>query len=67
MKGKQSFCRGIAKTLQRELATLEAIRNHNPKYLLTMDHTPPTSHNGIKQLNVLDQCYYGCFAQGCTS
>ena len=41
-------------TLKRELASLEAIRDHNPKYLLTMDNTPPTSHNGIKQLNVLD-------------
>jgi predicted AAA+ superfamily ATPase len=42
------------KTLARELAPLEAIRDHNPKYLLTMDHTPLTSHNGIKQMNVLD-------------
>lgn len=41
-------------TLQRELAPLEAINDHNPKYLLTMDYTPLTSHNGIKQLNVLD-------------
>ena len=41
-------------TLERELAPLEAISDHNPKYLLTMDNTPFTSHNGIKQLNVLD-------------
>ena len=41
-------------TLQRELAPLEAIHDHNPKYLLTMDHTPLTSHNGIKQIHVLD-------------
>ena len=41
-------------TLRRELAPLEAIKDHNPKYLLTMDHTPPASHNGIKQMNVLD-------------
>ena len=41
-------------TLRRELAPLEAINDHNPKYLLTMDNTPLTSHNGIKQLNVLD-------------
>jgi len=41
-------------TLARELAPLEAINDHNPKYLLTMDYTPLTSHNGIKQLNVLD-------------
>jgi predicted AAA+ superfamily ATPase len=40
--------------LKRELAPLAAINDHNPKYLLTMDHTPLTSHNGIKQLNVLN-------------
>lgn len=41
-------------TLERELAPLQAIRDHNAKYLLTMDFTPLTSHNGIKQMNVLD-------------
>ncbi|MCM1244444.1 MAG: ATP-binding protein [Roseburia sp.] len=40
-------------TLQRELRPLDAIRDHNPKYLLTMDYTPLTSYNGIKQMNVL--------------
>ena len=40
--------------LERELFPLERIRDHNPKYLLTMDFTPLTSHNGIKQINVLD-------------
>lgn len=40
-------------TLQRELKPLDAIRDHNPKYLLTMDYTPLASHNGIKQMNVL--------------
>jgi len=40
--------------LRRELAPLEAINDHNPKFLLTMDNTPLTSHNGIKQINVLD-------------
>lgn len=42
------------KTLKRELAPLEAIHDHNPKYLLTMDHTPLTNHNGIKQINALE-------------
>ena len=41
-------------TLRRELAPLNAINDHNPKYLLTMDNTPLTSHNGIKQINALD-------------
>lgn len=41
-------------TLKRELKPLESIHDHNPKYLLTMDFTPYTSHNGIKQIHVLD-------------
>jgi predicted AAA+ superfamily ATPase len=41
-------------TLSRELAPLEAIRDHCPKYLLTRDYDPVTSYKGIKQLNVLD-------------
>lgn len=46
--------KGSEETLRRELSPLEAVSDHNPKYLLTMDHTPLTSHNGIKQINVLD-------------
>lgn len=42
------------KTLERELAPLNAINDHNPKYLLTMDYGPLVSHNGIKQINALD-------------
>lgn len=41
-------------TLERELNSLNMIKDHNPKYLLTMDLTPNKSHNGIKQINVLD-------------
>lgn len=41
-------------TLKRELSSLDAIKDHNPKYLLTMDYTPMTSYNGIKQINVLE-------------
>lgn len=41
-------------TLERELAPLNAINDHNPKYLLTMDYGPLVSHNGIKQINALD-------------
>jgi predicted AAA+ superfamily ATPase len=43
-----------AETLARELAPLNAIRDHNPKFLLTRDYDPPVSHNGIKQVNVLE-------------
>ncbi len=42
------------KTLARELAPLESIRDHNAKYLITMDFVPLTSHNGIKQINALE-------------
>ena len=42
------------KTLTRELAPLESIKDHNPKYLITMDFVPFTSHNGIKQINALE-------------
>ena len=42
------------KTLKRELTPLNAINDHNPKYLLTMDYGPLISHNGIKQIYVLD-------------
>ena len=41
-------------TLKRELTPLDSISDHNPKYLLTLDDDPPTSHNGIKQLNALE-------------
>lgn len=42
------------KNLERELEPLDAIKDHNPKYLLTMDYGPIISHNGIKQIYVLD-------------
>ena len=41
-------------TLERELKSLDNINDHNPKYLLTTDYVPYTSHNGIKQINVFD-------------
>jgi predicted AAA+ superfamily ATPase len=40
--------------LDRELAPLESIRDHNSKYLLTMDFTPSASYNGIKRINAID-------------
>jgi hypothetical protein len=41
-------------TLARELASLNAIKDRNPKYLLTMDFLSAASHNGIRRRNVLD-------------
>lgn len=32
----------------------DSIKDHNPKYLLTMDTDPIISYNGIKKINVLD-------------
>jgi predicted AAA+ superfamily ATPase len=40
--------------LERELAPLAAIKDHNPKYLLTLDDDPPASYDGINRLNALD-------------
>ncbi len=41
-------------TLKRELAPLDRISDHNPKYLLTLDDDPPATHNGIRQINAID-------------
>lgn len=43
-----------SETLERELKPLDSIKDHNPKYLLTLDVEPPTSHKGIKQIYALD-------------
>ena len=42
------------KTLERELKALNSIKDHNPKYLITLDLEPEISHNGIKQIYALD-------------
>jgi predicted AAA+ superfamily ATPase len=41
-------------TLKRELASLNAIKDSNPKYLLTMDFDFAPVYNGIRKLNVAD-------------
>jgi predicted AAA+ superfamily ATPase len=41
-------------TLEREISALQTVRDHNPKFLLTMDADPQTTYNGIKQINALD-------------
>lgn len=41
-------------TMKRELAPLQAIQDHYPKYLLTMDNDPEVLHDGIRQIYVLD-------------
>jgi predicted AAA+ superfamily ATPase len=42
------------KTLERELSSLLAAPDHNPKYLLTLDPLPVRSYDGIKQINIVD-------------
>lgn len=42
------------KTLQRELAPLQAINDSYPKYIITLDNDPVISHNGITQVYALD-------------
>lgn len=42
------------KTLERELAPLEKIKNSHPKYVLTLDEDPESNHNGIKIVNALE-------------
>ena len=39
---------------ERDLSPLESIKDHYPKYLLTLDSDPISSHNGIKKMNVVD-------------
>ena len=41
-------------TLERELASLQDINDHYPKYILTMDIDPTADYDGIKKINVLD-------------
>lgn len=41
-------------TLERELASLRAIKDSNPKYLLTTDNDFNPVYNGIRKLNVID-------------
>lgn len=42
------------KTLERELAPLKAIKDHNPKWLLTLDDDPDANYNGIHKVNALN-------------
>lgn len=43
-----------SKTLERELSALESIKDHYPKFILTMDIDPEVDYNGIRKMNVLD-------------
>ena len=41
-------------TLERELASLKAIKDSNPKYLLTTDIDFNPVYEGIRKINVVD-------------
>ncbi len=42
------------KTLERELRALRAVQDDYPKFLITLDDTDETSHQGVRQINALD-------------
>jgi predicted AAA+ superfamily ATPase len=42
------------KTLERELRPLQAIRDHYPKFLLTLDDDPENQYDGIRRINARD-------------
>ena len=44
----------VSETLERELASLKAIKDSNPKYLLTTDMDFNPVYDGIRKLNVID-------------
>lgn len=41
-------------TLKREIKPLNNIKDHNQKFLLTMDEVPLITYDGIKQINLID-------------
>ncbi|OGO82514.1 MAG: hypothetical protein A2Y18_04330 [Clostridiales bacterium GWD2_32_19] len=41
-------------TLERELKSLRKTGDDYPKYLITMDNDPQVSHDGIRQINIID-------------
>ena len=43
-----------ADMLERELAPLKSIKDHNPKWLLTLDEDPDANYDGIRKVNVLN-------------
>jgi predicted AAA+ superfamily ATPase len=49
-----AFSTANPETLERELRSLQAIRDSNPKYLLTMDMDFNPVYDGIRKLNVAD-------------
>lgn len=42
------------KTLKRELASLQQIKDHYPKFILTLDDDPTADYDGIKRVNALE-------------
>jgi predicted AAA+ superfamily ATPase len=40
--------------LERELAPLKDVKDHNAKYLITLDDDPLMTHDGIRQVYALD-------------
>ena len=43
-----------SETLERELASLQAVKDNCPKTLITLDDADPSYHDGIRQVNAID-------------
>ncbi|MCM1172535.1 MAG: ATP-binding protein [Clostridium sp.] len=60
MDGKRTVYYQVAasvrdeKTLKRELAPLQKITDHYPKFILTLDEDPEADYEGIRRINALD-------------
>lgn len=60
MDGKRTFYYQVAatvrdeNTLKRELAPLQKIADHYPKFILTLDEDPEADYEGIRRINALD-------------
>ena len=60
MDGKRTIYYQVAatvrdeNTLKRELAPLQKIADHYPKFILTLDEDPEADYEGIRRVNALD-------------
>lgn len=53
LSNNNKFFRYSEKTFEREISALDTIKDHNPKYLITLDYDR-ADYNGIKQISAID-------------
>ena len=46
-------------TLKRELRPLQKLKDHYPKFILTLDEDPDSDYDGILRINALDWLMHG--------